>query len=63
MLIYSYQRGKILVNITKVKEFVKKEKHNLKQTKTLRNGHAIYENKPVFVKMVNNYEKKVSDTI
>ena len=47
------------MNINKVKEFVKKEKFNLKQTRLMKGDQRIYDHKPVFVKLVNNFDKKV----
>ena len=48
-----------MININKIKDFVKKEKAVLKQSKLLKTEQKVYEHKPVFVKLVENVEKKV----
>ena len=53
-------RGKILVNIPRLKEFVKGQKLSIKEAKLAGTGQRIMGNKPVFVKLVNYTDEKGS---
>ena len=48
-----------MININKLKDFIKSQKTQLKQSKAVKSEQKIINNKPIFVKLVGTLQKKV----
>ena len=52
-----------MININKLKEFIKNEKLLMKQSKNFRSEQKIMGNKPVFLKLVGKLDKKIINKV